>query len=339
LNLHGHCLRKIENLSPCKNLRVLVLSFNELSKIEGLSDLHRLQRLEIGFNLIKRISGLKNMTSLKRLEMNNNLLNRLEDIQSLSKQAVNLTYLDLRNNPMCKARTYRSSVLESHPLLAQMDGNSILPGDRNGESLMSKAVGVTMELIREVGFGISPSGVEGDRPGAGGNGQWMGMVQELDCSNKNLQYICNLENLVNLRKANFSDNEINVIEGLEENGRLEELNLESNRISVVEGLQGLTRLRKLELGHNKILKIPANMDIFTRCHTRTMNYTSSHLPNPPPSPTPGSRNSASRTTRSPQSSRCSSYHRSWSSTSATTRSRTWPRSSGSGTCPGSSSWT
>ena len=42
LNLHGHCLRKIENLEGCPNLVVLILSFNEISKIEGLCKCTRL---------------------------------------------------------------------------------------------------------------------------------------------------------------------------------------------------------------------------------------------------------------------------------------------------------
>ena len=76
LNLHGNCLRKVENLSKCVNLRVLILSFNELNTIENIEGLHKLTRLELGFNLIKRIANLNGKTNLKHLELNNNLLNR-----------------------------------------------------------------------------------------------------------------------------------------------------------------------------------------------------------------------------------------------------------------------
>eukprot|EP00965_Chrysotila_dentata_P061679 2042976-Pleurochrysis_carterae.AAC.1 len=67
LNLHGHAIRIIENLERLSNLRVLVLSFNELQKIEGLGALRRLQRLELGFNLIKRIEGLEGLDELQVL--------------------------------------------------------------------------------------------------------------------------------------------------------------------------------------------------------------------------------------------------------------------------------
>ena len=33
LNLHGNNIRKLENLSACVNLRVLILSFNEIHKV------------------------------------------------------------------------------------------------------------------------------------------------------------------------------------------------------------------------------------------------------------------------------------------------------------------
>ena len=35
LNLHGNAIRKIEGLGACPNLKVLVLSFNELTKLEA----------------------------------------------------------------------------------------------------------------------------------------------------------------------------------------------------------------------------------------------------------------------------------------------------------------
>ena len=44
LNLHGHCLRKVENLGECVNLKVLILSFNEINKMEGFGNLVRLER-------------------------------------------------------------------------------------------------------------------------------------------------------------------------------------------------------------------------------------------------------------------------------------------------------
>jgi hypothetical protein len=97
LNLHGNSLRKIENISACANLKVLILSFNEIHKIEGLSSLHNLERLELGFNLIKRVEGLRGLNALSVLELNNNLLYRLEDVPMLRKHVPGLKKTRCRN--------------------------------------------------------------------------------------------------------------------------------------------------------------------------------------------------------------------------------------------------
>ena len=52
INLHGNCIRKIENLSGrLTKLSVLILCFNEIHKIEGLDDLPCLERLELGLRV------------------------------------------------------------------------------------------------------------------------------------------------------------------------------------------------------------------------------------------------------------------------------------------------
>ena len=267
LNLHGHCLRKIENLTSCVSLEVLILSFNELNKIENLSGLRSLQRLELGFNFIKRISGLTGLVKLKHIELNNNLLNRLEDVHALANDTPNVEVLDLSNNPICKARSYKSAIFKHLKNIKCLDTLSVNDHDRKNLLLNPSTQTLTTNMIKQFGFGTSKSGIDGDRPGlrdgAGDGIEWMNRVEELDLSNQQLQYISGLDHLHNLRRCCLSDNEISVIEGLEKNLRLEDLNLENNRIASIDNIFSLVRLKKLELGHNRISKIPA-LDMFSK---------------------------------------------------------------------------
>ena len=48
--------QRIESL---RNLRILVLSFNEIQRMDGIGELVYLERLELGFNCIKSIEGIK----------------------------------------------------------------------------------------------------------------------------------------------------------------------------------------------------------------------------------------------------------------------------------------
>ncbi|GMI15843.1 hypothetical protein TrVE_jg5650 [Triparma verrucosa] len=262
LNLHGHCLRKIENLEQCKFLKVLILSFNEISKIEGLASLKNLERLELGFNLIKRTTGLQNLKALKTLELNNNLLNRLEDIETLSSNVPHLKQLDLRSNPLCKAKSYVPKVLNNFTLLQKHDGLQVTD-DKRAIIRNVKECGISLDLIKEHGMGMSVGG--GDRPGLNSDSDdnWFSKIEDLDVSHRNIQYISNLGNLNNLRRACFSDNEISQIEGLDKCLRIEDLSLENNRILSIDNISHLLRLRKLELGHNRISKIPP-LEAYTR---------------------------------------------------------------------------
>ena len=67
--------------------------------------------------------------------------------------------------------------------------------------------------------------------------------------------IQNLHLLKNLRRANFTDNEISRIEGMDACPLLEELCLEENRLLKLEGLSTCIFLKKLDLGKNKLCKI------------------------------------------------------------------------------------
>ena len=197
LNLHGHCLRKIENLSSCSSLEVLIMSFNELNRIENLSSLKNLQRLELGFNFIKRITGLEGLSKLKNIQLNNNLLNRLEDIHVLANDTYNLEVLDLSNNPISKVRSYKTQIFQHIKNIKCLDSNLVTDHDRRNLLLSPSARTLTAKMIKQFGFGTSKSGIDGDRPGlregAGEGIEWMNRIEELDLSNQHLDYISGLE--------------------------------------------------------------------------------------------------------------------------------------------------
>ena len=197
LNLHGHCLRKMENLSSCSSLEVLIMSFNELNKIENLSSLKNLQRLELGFNFIKRVTGLEGLAKLKHVQLNNNLLNRLEDIHILANETCNLEVLDLSHNPISKVRSYKTQIFKHIKNIKCLDTNLVNDHDRRNFLLNPSAQTLTVNMIKQFGFGTSKSGIDGDRPGlrekAGEGMEWMNRIEELDLSNQQLEYMSGLE--------------------------------------------------------------------------------------------------------------------------------------------------
>lgn len=72
LNLHDCGLRRIEGLSGLREVRTLLLTFNELSRMENLADLPLLHRLDLGHNALKRVEGIKGLTTLLHLDLSSN---------------------------------------------------------------------------------------------------------------------------------------------------------------------------------------------------------------------------------------------------------------------------
>lgn len=77
-------------------------------------------------------------------------------------------------------------------------------------------------------------------------------LKELDLSNNKIKSFNGLENLVNLRILRLSSNQISEISGLERLVNLEELYLNENQIKEINGLENLTNLRILDLNNNQL---------------------------------------------------------------------------------------
>lgn len=69
------------NLEDFPNLKILDLSYNELSKIEALDSLKKLEILNLQNNQIRKIEGLGYLQQLKKLYLTRNSIARLEGLQ------------------------------------------------------------------------------------------------------------------------------------------------------------------------------------------------------------------------------------------------------------------
>eukprot|EP01012_Entosiphon_sulcatum_P022397 TRINITY_DN2733_c0_g1_i1.p1 TRINITY_DN2733_c0_g1~~TRINITY_DN2733_c0_g1_i1.p1 ORF type:complete len:1527 (-),score=315.85 TRINITY_DN2733_c0_g1_i1:41-4621(-) len=288
VNLFQSGIKKMEAFQLFSNLRVLILSFNEIQRIECVQDLPQLEHLDLSFNLIKRIDGLKGLNALHTLELNNNLLFRPEDIGVIKRCLPQLTVLNLANNALCEMKSYRWTVLRKLPQLQRLDGEILTADDKAAavyftcltpDLILANAVAPAASPFTLTAPPMSPTDIAISVGSPDARFQQMSSpfdddddkfpvvlpdraqemqlakVVEVQLPKLRLQKIQSFEKLRSLRKLNLADNELTRIEGLECCAKLEELNLEDNRLTRIEGLNSLLNLRKLELGKNKISKV------------------------------------------------------------------------------------
>ena len=131
--------------------------------------------------------------------------------------------------------------------LRVLDNTPVTPDERN--EMMTNESLVDLEWIRKK--------TEAKSLGKSGSTmtQWAESVEQLDLNCLHIRRVCSLQQLINLRRASFSDNEMEKIEGIETCTLLEELCLDQNHIRKIEGLGSLVFLKKLDLGHNSIRSI------------------------------------------------------------------------------------
>lgn len=135
LNLHGNCIKAIECLESCSNLKTLILSFNQLSEIDGLYNLRKLETLILSFNMIKRVEGLENNNKLKKLELSNNLIYRESDLKTLSHCCPELEELNFNFNPIIEVKDYRYLCLNNLNNLKVLDSVEITEEEKQTASL------------------------------------------------------------------------------------------------------------------------------------------------------------------------------------------------------------
>ena len=171
-------------------------------------------RWPFGIMLICAQAGcLAGMAQLRRFDAGSNLLDRLEDITALQASVPGLQELNLRGCPVVNCKSYWQATLTKLPNLVVLDGHSIGAVER--QQVVAKAGTVTAGLIRssafaETGARVWPASVDtvdADAPPGGDDDKWA-MVAYLDLSHRLIRRLANLTPLVNLRRANFSDNDV-----------------------------------------------------------------------------------------------------------------------------------
>ena len=150
LILHQNCISVMEGMQALKYLRVLNLSYNNISVIEGLDNLP-IKELHLKGNKIKQLHGLDKLPHLTLLDVSENSiisLSQLEQCNNLVHLDVSfncieyirqveylqnipwLTSLVLCNNPCEAKELYRLRVLYRLPKLLFLDNSEAAREDK-----------------------------------------------------------------------------------------------------------------------------------------------------------------------------------------------------------------
>ena len=95
--LDSNCIKKIEGLEACQQLRCLFVSKNALDSISGLSTLKQLTTLDISYNRIVSVCGLSECSALQNLNISHNAIHFANSLEHLTL-CNNLQTLDIVDN-------------------------------------------------------------------------------------------------------------------------------------------------------------------------------------------------------------------------------------------------
>ncbi|XP_074092030.1 leucine-rich repeat-containing protein 9 isoform X2 [Macrotis lagotis] len=265
LNLHGNSLNKLRDLSKLTGLQKLIISFNEFTSLDDVYYLNNLEYLDASHNHVITLEGFRGLVKLKYLDLSWNQLKKTGDeINILCKHTSNLLTLDIRHNPWQKPETLRLSVIGRLKTLTHLNGLLVTEEEKNAAVNFiagTKITQVTLshhsrtDEVRPRILSIWPSAkiltqMTKSEPFSHLTGNWYSKITALNLDGQNLFEITNLEKLVNLRWASFSNNNLTKIEGLESCVNLEELTLDGNCISKLEGISKLTKLTHFSINNN-----------------------------------------------------------------------------------------
>ncbi|SJL22228.1 leucine-rich repeat domain-containing protein [Porphyromonas gingivalis] len=212
-------------------LKILDLSYNQISKLEGLDGLTSLTELYLWGNQISKLEGLDHLTSLTGLNLSGNQISKLEGLDHLTS----LTWLDLSDNQIAKLEglerlTSLTTLSLSRNQIAKLEGLNALTSltelDLSGN-----------QIAKLEGLNALTS------------------LTELDLSGNQIAKLEGLNALTSLTELDLSGNQIAKLEGLASLTSLTRLNLMGNQIAKLEGLASLTSLRRLNLSGNQLIKL------------------------------------------------------------------------------------
>ena len=230
LQLNNLNLKDITGLEGFKFVEELNISNNNITSINSLSQLTTLRKLEAFGNTISDISPISNITTLEYLDISKNNLKDSDSNNTVASEIsnlVNLTYLDMSHNYI----KYTSG-LNTLTNLEELNLYDNMIVNLNGLSTLTKLISLNLGQNNE--FQTNLSGTY------------------------NIANIATLNNLINLKKLDFSQNNIpyvvNYINSLQQ---IEYLNLESNQIATItgKGFENFTNLKEINLYNNNITDI------------------------------------------------------------------------------------
>ncbi|XP_027698721.1 leucine-rich repeat-containing protein 9 [Vombatus ursinus] len=265
LNLHGNSLNKLRDLSKLTGLQKLIISFNEFTCLDDVYYLYNLEYLDASHNHVITLEGFRGLVKLKYLDLSWNQLKKTGDeINILCKHTSNLLNLDIRHNPWQKPATLRPSVIGRLKTLIHLNGLPVTEEEKNAAVNFIAETRITQitlshhsrtDEVQPRILSIWPSAkiltqMTKSEPFSHLTGNWYSKITALNLDGQHLFEITNLERLVNLRWASFSNNNLTKIEGLESCVNLEELTLDGNCISKLEGISKLSKLTRFSINNN-----------------------------------------------------------------------------------------
>lgn len=221
-------IERIVYLQDLPSLRILDLSYNEISDISTLEKLLNLTSLSLSANNISDISALEKLLNLTSLSLS---ANNISDISAL-KKLPKLTSLDLGETTI----TDISALEKLHNLTSlNLSENNI--SDFSVLKKLPKLLSLGLN-----GCNVSDLSIFEKFPN----------LITLDASFNGISDLSVLEKLPNLTSLGLGYNEISNISVLEKLPKLTSLNLCKNQISDISVLEKLPNLTSLDLSENQI---------------------------------------------------------------------------------------
>ena len=243
----------LEGLEYFINLKSLALYQNAVSDLTPLAGLTKLENLDFVNNQVSDLTPIGNLTQLKTLSFSNN---NVEDISAL-KNLINLNTLWMRQNPIADYTpietlyaTYESTdfaygeTFERYYKPENPDDVVVFP-DKMLEKRIRGYIGKLEGdiYVTDIAF------IED---------LWLGSEwQESYADGDRITDLTGLENCLNVKNIDLSNNDIRDLSPLRGMKKLQTLNLINCGIEDISPLQSLTTLWWLDISYNRITDISA----------------------------------------------------------------------------------
>lgn len=226
LDLSGLALPRLTGaLASASNLRSLTLACNALTALAGMPALPALTLLDVSFNDLRTLFPLPCLPALRELNAMCNRVAPVDDVAMLRKQALNITALDLRMNPIAAAKQYPGVALRRLRHLARLDGADVTAAARAA----ARASGANLDdgaLLAACTFARRSEGERQDvveEPEASASRLASAVAVVIESRHlRRLDFAARLAGVVD---ASFADNELPSCAGIEALSRLTSLDV------------------------------------------------------------------------------------------------------------------